>query len=167
MSRGVLLSVCVCMHGNVCACTHTHTHTQVLLLCYLYVQCVLSAHCITLHTDMNVCAHCTFWMILKGKHEIASCHLFILCQTGLFGGIPFTPGGRSYKVWVTHRSFRGPKKSGTVKQHSGRALYNILIALEWVCLATFITWHCHHQKLLLVRLQRKSLFMSYLSTKAP
>jgi len=54
-------------------------------------------------------------MKLKGKHDIVPCpYLFILCHTGLFGGIPFTPGRRSYKVWDTHRSFWGPKKSSTV-----------------------------------------------------
>ena len=83
----------------VCTCMHACMHTQVLLLYCLYVQCVLSAHCITLHTDMHACAQCTFWMKLKGKHEIVPCpYLFILCQTGLLGGIPFTPGRRSYKV---------------------------------------------------------------------
>ena len=67
---------CACVH--ICTSARTHTHTQVLLQYYLYVQCVLSAHCITLHTDMHAYAQCTFRMKLKGKHEIAPCpYLFI------------------------------------------------------------------------------------------
>ena len=78
----------------VCVCAHTQKSVAVLFICTL---CSIS----TLHhiTHRHACAQCTFWMKLKGKHDIVPCpYLFILCHTGLFGGIPFTPGRRSYKV---------------------------------------------------------------------